>query len=103
MAYAVARPDRVGSLVLVGGAPPTSDGLNAGLARFAERLAELQKLGKIPESLPPPDLENDNMDAVMAATFPAYSRTPTRAASRARGPDDVAIQLSSRRGGSNTL
>ena len=76
MAYAIAHPDRVGSLVLLGGAPPTSDDLDAGMARFAERMAELQEAGKVPDPLPAPDLENDSMDAVIAATWPVYFSNP---------------------------
>jgi proline iminopeptidase len=76
MAYAIAHPDRVGSLVLLGGVPPSFDDVVAGFARQAERVAELQELGKIPHPLPSPDLENDNMDALIAAMWPVYFSNP---------------------------
>ena len=76
MAYAIAHPDRVGSLVLLGGVPPSYDLVLAGFARQGKRIAELQALGKIPDPLPPPDIENDNMDAVIAAMWPVYFSNP---------------------------
>ena len=76
MAYAIAHPERVGSLVLLAGAPPTSEELSAGRARVDARVAELQRAGEIQDPLPSPDIENDNMNEMVAASVAAYFSDP---------------------------
>ena len=76
MAYAVEHPDKVGSLIFFGGTPPSSDDTLAGMARREAHIAALQAEGIIVDPLPPPDLENDNLDELIAATGPAYFSDP---------------------------
>jgi proline iminopeptidase len=70
MAYAVAHPEHVTTLLLLGGAPPTSLEASAGSLRFQTRVGELQLQGIVPMILP---LDGD---AAFQALLPAYFHDP---------------------------
>ena len=53
MHYAAVYPERVRSLILMGGGSPTWGGMMAAGARINQRVRELQKEGVLPDPLPP--------------------------------------------------
>ncbi len=92
-AYALEYPERVGSLIFFGGVPPTSDGTLAGMARQEAHLRSLQEQGVIADPLPPPDLENDNMNEIVAATAGSYFADPQFAPPSSFGEMNFRISL----------
>ena len=73
-AYVAAHPDALASLSLVSAIPPTAPGFQAGISRMQQRVAELQKVGLIPEKTPPP--RGEDCSASVAAVVPAYFADP---------------------------
>lgn len=68
--YAVAYPDRIASLLLLGSMPPDSGSFSEGQQHLQARIAELQEKGVIPETLP------DDFCAQTIAIAPAYFFDP---------------------------
>lgn len=55
MQYATVHPERVHTLLLIGSAPPTWQGVAAGLPRIGARIRQLEQEGMIPADLPQDD------------------------------------------------
>ncbi|UCG25818.1 MAG: alpha/beta fold hydrolase [Chloroflexota bacterium] len=68
--YAIAYPENVASLTLMGGAAPEWVETRAGMSRFQRHLAELQRAGIIPSTLPADGGEQ------FEAILPAYLSDP---------------------------
>jgi proline iminopeptidase len=97
MAYAIAHPEHVASVILVDNEPPSQTLLDEGQARLSARIAELQKEGKIPPDPLPGPKGNDCM-AFSEAIWPAYLYDPSL-----KPPPDIAGETNSCTANLNTV
>lgn len=74
MAYVLAKPEHVESLIFVGSVPPTWKEMGEGLARFRERRDELSEAGVLPAEIP--EVEDGDCSEQLAAVLPAYFANP---------------------------
>jgi pimeloyl-ACP methyl ester carboxylesterase len=80
--YAARHPQRVASLVLIDGVPPTGAGLDAAMVNYWTRLRDFQARGLVPADLP--TWEQDGAGR-MLAILPIYYGEPSHPGARTLG------------------
>ena len=73
MHFAAAHADRTASLLLINSCPPRASDVDAGYARFGERVEQLTQQGVIPVEMP------DDPTERLWAVLPTYLADPSRA------------------------